>query len=154
MPKRARRPGRVSPLAPEGYKRYFAALEVSKKSKRPAWVALSKHSEPEADDRSIPATSLPSANIGTVQVLEESLHPAVLSSIIAGAKKGAMIAVKNLDATLRRIELPEDIVVLPSADALLSLEAAEKFLRKDGLKIKNRTTQKYSRIQYYTIYKK
>ncbi len=117
---------------PEGYKRFFAALEVSKKAKRPAWLSLSKHSEPEADDRSIPATNLPMSKLGTVQVLEESLHSAVLSSIIAGAKKGTMIAVKNLDATLRRIELPEDIVVLPSADVLLSLEAAEKFLRKDS----------------------
>ncbi len=116
---------------PEGYKRFFSTLESSnKKTKRPDWLSLSKHSGPEADDRTIPATTLPVSKLGTVQVLEESFHPAVLLSIIAGAKKGTMIAVKNLDATLRRIELPEDIVVLPSPDALLSLDAAEKFLQK------------------------
>ncbi len=117
---------------PEGYKRFFLSLKGSGK-KKPAWLSLSRHTEPEESDRSIPATTFPSLPVGTVQTAEETLHPAALTSVLVGARKGSVIAVKNLDATMRRIGLPEGIVTLPPPDMLLSKEAAEKFLQKETL---------------------
>ncbi len=113
---------------PESYRRLFASLLSTSKKKRPDWLSLRKHALPEANDLSIPASPLPEGEIPSVQIVEETLSPATLQSVVAGATKRTVVAVKNLDAVLRRLELPESIVVLPAAEMILSKEAAETFL--------------------------
>lgn len=117
---------------PESYRRLFEALTPSAKKTRPEWLKLSKHKSPDASDKSIPATELKNLDTNTIELMQESLCPATLESLIAGAKKGTIIAVKNLDATLRRVELTESVTVLPEAQMLLSSDAAEKFLKQES----------------------
>ncbi len=117
---------------PESYRRLFESLTPSKKKTRPEWLKLSKHSSPSASDKSIPATELKSLEPNTIELMQESLCPATLESIVAGTKKNTIIAVKNLDATLRRIELPASVVVLPQPEMLLSKEASARFLALDN----------------------
>ncbi|MSR67609.1 hypothetical protein EXS65_02165 [Candidatus Peribacteria bacterium] len=115
---------------PESYRRLFASLTSVAKKKRPAWLSLSKHRSPDASDKSIPATMLKGLTKNAIELMQESLCPSTLESILAGAKKGSMIAVKNLDAAVRRVEIPASVVVLPEPQMLLSGEAAEKFLEQ------------------------
>ncbi len=127
---------------PESYRRLFSSLRSAGKKTRPKWLTLSKHSSPEESDKSIPATELKSINKNTIELVQESLCSATLESVIAGAKNptsprlrgtgGAIIAVKNLDAALRRVELPDSVVVLPQPEMLLSKEASEKFLEQEA----------------------
>ena len=121
----------IAAKGPVGYRRLFESLVPENNTvKRPKWLSLSRHSEPAGDDLSIPASALPLLQVGSVQAVQESLHPASLASVIAGAKKGTVIAVKNLDAILRRVELSDAVTILPSPDTLISKEAAEAFLKQ------------------------
>lgn len=117
---------------PESYRRLFASLPPSKKKNRPQWLKLSKYSSPDTSDKSIPATMLKGLTKNAIELMQESLCPATLESVIAGAEKGSVIAVKNLDATVRRVELPSSVVVLPEPSMLLFKEAAEKFLSQES----------------------
>lgn len=127
---------------PAGYRMFFESMEPSGKPrsrlrsaqslhggrKKPDWLSLRKHAGPKASDRSIPATTFEKVPVGSVGLAEESFCSETLASILAGAKRGTIVAVKNLDAVLRRTEIKEDIVILPSPDFLLSKESAERFL--------------------------
>ncbi len=117
---------------PESYRRLFTSLTPSTKKARPTWLSLSKHGSPDASDKSIPATALKSLAKNEIELIQESLCPSTLESILAGAKKGSMIAVKNLDAAVRRVELSSSIVVLPEPSMLSSREAVEKFLLQES----------------------
>ncbi len=121
----------IAAKGPESYRRLFESLESSAKNKKPDWLKLSRHSDPAASDLSVPASPIAIPALGTVQLIEESLLPATLNSVLAGSKKGTIVAVKNLDATLRRIEISEDIVVLTSPDALISKEASDQFIKQE-----------------------
>ncbi len=116
---------------PESYRQLFDSLTASTKKARPKWLTLSKHASPDASDKSIPATVFSPIEKNNIEVMQESICPATLESMVAGAKKGTIVAVKNLDATLRRIELPETVTILPQPEMLLSKGTSDSFLEQE-----------------------
>lgn len=81
--------------------------------------------------------TLPAVTKGSVSLLEEDLHPAFLHRIMRGWKGGKnarlWIAVKNIEATVRRCALPEGTGVLfppfllPHPEAVARLKAQKTF---------------------------
>jgi DNA polymerase III epsilon subunit-like protein len=113
---------------PEGYRRFFETLAAlpSKARKRPDWLSRSKYELP-AESTSSPQTISP-PSVGTVQLCEEPIHPAFFSALLNGADAHTWIAVKNIDATLRRVSSSDGYTVLSSPDFFLSVSAASSFL--------------------------
>ena len=118
----------LSKRGSEGYRRLFGELVSlpARPQSRPDWLAAKK-SSPSALVPS-PPLALPQPQTGTVQLCEEPLHPQFLVSVIPGSDARTWIAVKNLDATLRRLPPGGEFTVLPSPDSFLSGEARERFL--------------------------
>jgi DNA polymerase III epsilon subunit-like protein len=80
---------------------------------------------------------LPSTSAGTVQLLTDSLNPSTLGSIIAGANTGdgtTWVAVKNLEATLRRLgQLTDEVRVLHPPFLLLDPAAVARLSAQEEL---------------------
>ncbi|PIQ76414.1 hypothetical protein COU78_06175 [Candidatus Peregrinibacteria bacterium CG10_big_fil_rev_8_21_14_0_10_49_24] len=120
--------------APEGYGRFFDALPASTNKKAPVWLTVTKRDagEAKADIFGIALTKPE----GAVTLIEEPPAPGVLEEIITTAAADSTtvhwIAVKNLEATCKRLILPDGVRVLSppfllpdpdSQDALLAQES-------------------------------
>ncbi len=114
---------------PKGYRMLFDAIEGNGSSK-PKWLKMPAPQtfKPER------AIDLPLGQepVGTVELIEESLDPAFIEEVLHAAdkkkEKRNFIAVKNLEATVRRIDLPEGTSVLYAPHLLLNPESAATFL--------------------------
>jgi DNA polymerase III epsilon subunit-like protein len=119
----------IAERGPESYRRLFAALQSSKKKTRPEWLegARVRHRR-GADKQSI---GLDPAGDEDVRLIAEPLDPQFVPSLIASAKGNTWIAVKNIEAILRRVEIPETVTVLHPPELLLSKTALKKFLAQE-----------------------
>ena len=79
--------------------------------------------------------SMEKPDAGTVQLLEEPLYPGTLQSLIREAAKDTSttqwIAVKNLEATVKRLSVPEGVRILHPPFQLIDQEAKEKLMSQD-----------------------
>jgi len=74
--------------------------------------------------------------VGTVQLYEEGLHPDGLQEIINGAAESAgttWIAVKNLEAQLSRLHIPDHVTVIHPAHLLLNPDAETALLAQPSM---------------------
>ncbi len=107
-----------------GYAKLFDAVEAGKGA---TWITKKKHADTSAEKKTL-VIAKPAA--GTVQLYEEGLHPDGLQEIINGALQAegtTWIAVKNLEAQLKRICIGDDVTVIHPAHLLLN-PAAEAAL--------------------------
>lgn len=111
----------------EGYKRYFEALPVSPAKKRPTWITFS--ARPVSPDTEPVAFSPPKK--GAVQLVEEPLDPMFLPSVVAGLSGTTWVAVKNLEAAVRRMAMPKGMSVLYPPEFVLSVEKVKALLAHD-----------------------
>ncbi len=117
---------------PEGYKTFFGALPEAKNSENPAWLKAppSGHMRPSSPS----AQAFEPTTAGTVQLLEEPLDPGFLGGLLdtltADNRHVHWLAVKNLHATLRSVDLPEGVRVLEAPIDFLDPAAAEQLLNQ------------------------
>lgn len=106
-----------------GYKALFDAIPDST-STGATWINPKTKKKGDAKEESL---VLQKPSIGTVQLYEEGLHPGSLQEIVngaAGQDGNTWIAVKNLEAHLRRLHLPEGVIAFHPAHLLLNPDAA------------------------------
>lgn len=121
----------------EGYKRLFAALPKGTAKKDPAWMEAPyrrRHMRTMKDA----ALILPKTDKGELALMEEPLDPLFVGSLIEAARKDTdtthVIAVKNLDALLSRVDVPRDDQELRIAYApfqVLDPEAADRLFTQE-----------------------
>jgi DNA polymerase III epsilon subunit-like protein len=114
---------------PEGYKKFFDSIPNGKGTKKPLWLKEKKASVTRHKGASVSAP-LPIPAVGTVQLVSEPLGVPYVLQLCADAPAGTWIAVKNLDATLRRLPDDSQIAVLPPPEFVLSDKAAAQFLEQ------------------------
>jgi DNA polymerase III epsilon subunit-like protein len=109
-----------------GYTQLFDALPTSDTTTRPAWMQVP---EPKKFPGMTRKLTLKKPEIGVVDMIEESLDPMMLQSVIDAAAKDTStvhwIAVKNLTAMVKRLKLSDEVRVLQPPFLLLDTEAAE-----------------------------
>lgn len=97
----------------EGYKMLFDALPTSAIQERPTWITMP---EPQKFPGMTRPMTLHKPDVGTVDLIEESLDPMMLQSVINAAVKDTgtvhWIAVKNLTAMVKRLQLSDEVRVL------------------------------------------
>lgn len=122
----------LSARAPEGYRRFFAPLRGKDDAAPPPWLTMPMP-ESFADADAAPEIAVAS-KAGTVALHEESLHPGTLqSSLHALARNdGAthVVAVKNLEASRRRLTLPHATFVHYPPWLLIDPVNVEQLLKK------------------------
>ncbi len=115
----------------EGYKILAAALP-SGTDKDPSWIAPRARKEVKQKPGKL---SIKAPPIGTVELQEEGLHSSCLQEIINAAAADDTtvhwIAVKNLEASLKRLHLPENVTVLHPPQLLLNPEAANALAKQE-----------------------
>lgn len=108
-----------------GYSQLFDALPQST-STGATWIKAETQEKRVTSDATL---ALHKPEIGTVQLYEEGLHPDGLQTIINDAVmhdgSPTWIAVKNLEAQLRRLHIPDGMTVVHPAYLLLNPEAAK-----------------------------
>lgn len=119
--------------ANEGYRLFFSALP-EKGGKGGDWSVASRRTNVS---KASAAITLEKPPVGVIEIREEGLHPDGLQMIVNGAAKDTStthwIAVKNLEANLRRIHLPKGVTVIHPPYLLLNPEAAEKLAEQKEL---------------------
>jgi len=117
----------------EGYRIFFDTLPKSVSTSAP-WTKPVKRTQKAATTGGITLEKPP---IGTVELHEEGLHPGCLQDIVnAAAKDDATmhwIAVKNLEQSLRRLNLPDNVAVIYPPQLLLNPEAAKALAKQKEL---------------------
>ncbi len=110
-----------------GYQRLFEALPDPTKKQRPKWL-VSPAPTREQGTGNRKQVALEKPDVGKVDLLEEPLDPTFLSDVIVAAVEDRTtihwIAVKNLEATVRRMTPPEGIRVLYPPFLLVDPDAA------------------------------
>lgn len=110
----------------EGYKLLFDALPTSDATHRPTWMCMPETQKFPGMTKQIP---LHKPEVGVVDLIEESLDPMMLQSIVDSAAKDTStvhwIAVKNLTAIVKRLQLPSEVRVLQPPFVLLDTNAAD-----------------------------
>ncbi len=117
-----------------GYMRLFDALPDTS-GKGASWIAPMKNSAIAADG-SDEKIGTPLEN--TVDMVEENLDPAFLQRIInvsAKKKEPTWIAVKNLDAQLRRLSLPTGAIAIHPRQLLLDQSSASALQEQSTLSV-------------------
>ncbi len=117
--------------APDGYKRLILALTDTAGTKSPAWLKRSRPAAFALPKKS--ALIAPQSKIGEVTLLEESTSPHCIGSLIrsvSDAKGHTILAVKNLEAALRKVALPDTVSILYPASLILHKPSAETFLKQ------------------------
>ncbi len=109
---------------PEGYMRLFSMLESTKKT-RPSW--LKAPHTPPATTTGVFVNPPPE---GTVQLLEEPVDAAFISSVLAGLSGTTWCAVKNIEAAVGRHAETQDLTVLYPPEFLVSEASKKEFLRQ------------------------
>jgi DNA polymerase III epsilon subunit-like protein/Rad3-related DNA helicase len=114
--------------APEGYRRFFAALPKAETTDHPMWLMVPKPTPKSPKKKVAVPLEMPSA--GTVELLEEPLSPHVLFHVIDEAVRNGgnhLIATKNLHATLRAFPVPRGVGIIHPPSRMLDHSAVEKF---------------------------
>lgn len=121
----------------EGYKRFFAELPKGTSKKDPLWMEepyrrRNMRSMKDAD------LTLPKTGKGELALMEEPLDPLFVGSLIEAARKDTttthVIAVKNLDALLSRVDVPRNDKELRVAFApyqVLDLDAVDRLFAQE-----------------------
>ncbi len=116
-----------------GYAQLFDALPAST-SGGATWIKAETRGDIVSSDAHL---ELEKPAVGTVQLYEEGLHPDGLQTIVNSAaqneKNPTWIAVKNLEAHLRRLHIPEGMTVVHPAYLLLNPEAAKALQSQENL---------------------
>ena len=111
-----------------GYAQLFDALPAST-STSALWISQKTTSTKDANDQQL---LIEKPQVGTVQLYEEGLDPNGLQHILNAAASDATtttwIAVKNLEAHLRKLNVPESVTVIHPAYLLLNPEAGSQLL--------------------------
>jgi DNA polymerase III epsilon subunit-like protein len=114
---------------PPGLQALVAALEKATSPKgnaRPSWVKFTRTAEKSPFGESFSIAAPPPASVG---LLAEPLQPSFLCSALRSVPSGTWIAVKNIDACVRRIAImPDTVTILSSPDFLLSEDAKKSFM--------------------------
>lgn len=114
----------VMARASDGYRMFFEALPSAGGAGE--WLENARKKTPV---KAAAPAALPAAAPGTVALVEEPLDPSFVPALIAGAAKDGVptwIAVKNLDAALKRHAFPEGVRVVYPPSLLLDPDAAER----------------------------
>lgn len=110
----------------EGYTMLFNALPTSDVQTKPVWLEIPEPKKFPGMTRSIP---LYKPAVGIVDMIEESLDPMMLQSVIDAAAKDTStvhwIAVKNLTIMAKRLQLGKEVRVLQPPFLLLDTDAAD-----------------------------
>ncbi|MDD4319089.1 MAG: exonuclease domain-containing protein [Candidatus Peribacteraceae bacterium] len=120
-----------------GYRLLFDALPASKAKKTPAWLTMEPQEPPlVATKNDVPLLTGPKA--GTIALREESLDPAHFLSVLLRAAETPVtdwVAVKNLDAFVRRLPAPlvPKLRVLYPPSHLLDPEAVRRLETAENL---------------------
>lgn len=135
--------------APAGYRMLFDALPKATAVERPEWLNKKRvtkneerrtknehHFTIQPSHHSTPARSFSEGGISP-SLLDESLHPDHLASIIAGAAEGKQktwIAVKGLRPTVRRLgtDTVENVSILYPASAIPDADAVDRFMAQEA----------------------
>lgn len=142
----------ISARGPDGYHMLFDALPEKSEKKSPMWLSGTKRQQSARKTKACQTVALAAPPLGTVHLLEESLSPLALPSILAtltdpekageesglwGAITRTWIAVKNLEACSDRLRdlllLPEEVMtmcppfLLPDPDAVKRFASQELF---------------------------
>lgn len=120
----------IAERGPESYRRLFAALKSSNSKTRPEWLEGARVRHRRGSDKQ--SIGLDPAGDEDVRLIAEPLDPQFVPSLIASAKDRTWIAVKNIEAILRRVEIPEAVTVLHPPELLLSKAALKKFLAQES----------------------
>ncbi|MFA7682024.1 MAG: 3'-5' exonuclease, partial [Candidatus Peribacteraceae bacterium] len=115
-----------------GYQRLFQALPQPTATSTPHWLSLPGSAPvPPVHDSQLSNAVFHKPEQGTLSLVEEPLNPTTLQQLLTATTKDPhtvhWIAVKNLDATLRRIAIPDGVCVLSPPEHLLDLDAAALF---------------------------
>lgn len=114
-----------------GYKILFEALPEGT-SKKASWIQQRvRHAHTQKNGH---ATLTPPP-VGTVELHEEGLSPGCLQQIINGIGKDGpvrWIAVKNLESSLKRLQVPETLTILHPPQLLLNPEAGERLKAQES----------------------
>jgi len=117
----------------EGYDMLFAALPEGKNDTNPSWMKMPAKRKVESAQQKV---NLRKPTIGIVDLIEEPLDPAFLQSVIdtAAADNETVhwIAVKNLTATVKRLQLPENVRVLQPPFLLLDDQEVDSLRSQDS----------------------
>jgi DNA polymerase III epsilon subunit-like protein len=115
--------------ASPGYQLLFNALEG--KGKGASWIQVRKR---RSEDRTTGTIAIDPPAVGTVALREETLDAGCLQTVIAAAaddtKTVRWIAVKNLEGSLKRLTIPDNVTVLHPPQLLLNPEAAEALAKQ------------------------
>ncbi|MBT4392548.1 MAG: hypothetical protein HOJ16_05260 [Candidatus Peribacter sp.] len=115
----------------EGYTKLFDALPTGNATSRPAWIQMPTPKKFPGMTRTVP---LHKPAVGIVDMIEESLDPMMLQSIIDAAAKDTStvhwVAVKNLTTMAKRLQLSDEVRVLQPPFLLLDAEAADTLRAK------------------------
>ena len=120
--------------APEGYKRFFGALPEATETDMPKWIKVPPRTWELPVPTPLKAEPTP-LDPGTVQLIEEPLHPQFLQQIInaIAAKKYGVhwICAKNLHAALRSLKLPTGVTVIQPPQSLIDHAATKVFAEQE-----------------------
>lgn len=115
--------------APEGYRMFFASLEGRGK-KAPKWITA-KNDEPKSVEK-LKALTLEPPKDGTVSCVEEPLSAETIGSIVKGLGPKTWFAVKNIDAVVRRWNIPKEVRVLYEPSAMIDPKKKKDFLAQES----------------------
>ena len=109
-----------------GYTQLFDALPTGEATSKPTWIQIPEPKKFPGMTRSL---TLHKPAVGIVDMIEESLDPMMLQSVIDAAAKDTStvhwIAVKNLTMMVKRLQLSDEIRVLQPPFLLLDDKAAD-----------------------------
>jgi DNA polymerase III epsilon subunit-like protein len=115
------------------YRQFFEALPATSKKEKPNW--LIKKDVQKKEEVKIQDISVPKPEIGTVDVIEEPLGRHFLESLAHSCAKDTdtvhWIAVKNLEATVRRISIPKGARILYPPFLLPDNSAVQPFAEQE-----------------------
>lgn len=117
-----------------GYQALAAVLPAKGTTKAPAWLKVERGRPTE---RSTEAIDLALPAVGSVVIREQTVGAdsigQLLSTPLGKKEKRRIIAVKNLESTLRQVVLPKDAAAIYPAQFLLESAAKDRLLAQESL---------------------
>lgn len=127
----------IAKKAPTAYRQFFSALPPSRATSAPQWLTSHIKASPlDADQKGSGFESReirPADPITAVFLEEEPLNPEFVGERMQSLQPHEWFAVKNIESTLRRYDVPLSVTVLYPPEFLLSEEKAEALLRQPVL---------------------
>jgi len=122
----------------KAYQLFFGALPPPKAQKKPTWLHRMKNGKLRmGNGTTLLPLSLPKPTPGTVDLLEEPLDPSFLQRLVESCNKDSTtthwIAVKNLEATIRRLTIPSQTRVLYPPFLLTDPDACTTLIHQEKL---------------------